>query len=71
MEIVYIIVGLVVGLGIGVFLGRSLLKKVFAKEEQDAREKAKLILREAEINAENIKKERMLESKEKFLKLKG
>src|SRR5687767_171776 len=71
MEIVYIIVGLVVGLGIGVFLGRSLLKKVFAKEEQDAREKAKLILREAEINAENIKKERMLESKEKFLRLKA
>src|SRR6478735_1633055 len=70
MEIVYIIVGLVVGLGIGVFVGRSLLKKVFAKEEQDAREKAKLILREAEINAENIKKERMLESKEKFLRLK-
>src|SRR6478735_5362146 len=71
MEIVYIIVGLVVGLGIGVFVGRSLLKKVFAKEEQDAREKAKLILREAEINAENIKKERMLESKEKFLRLKA
>ncbi len=66
MEIVYIIVGLVVGLGIGVFLGRSLLKKVFAKEEQDAREKAKLILREAEINAESIKKDRILEAKRNF-----
>ncbi|MBK0404072.1 ribonuclease Y [Adhaeribacter sp. BT258] len=71
MEIVYIIIGLVVGLGIGLLLGRSMLKKVFVKEEEDAREKAKLILREAEINAENIKKERMLESKEKFLRLKA
>ncbi|MFC5271769.1 ribonuclease Y [Adhaeribacter terreus] len=71
MEVVYIIIGLVVGLAIGLFVGRSMLKKVFAKEEQDAREKAKLILREAEINAENIKKERMLESKEKFLRLKA
>lgn len=71
MTIVYILIGLIVGLGIGLFVGRSMLKKVFAKEEQDAREKAKLILREAEINAENIKKERMLESKEKFLRLKA
>ncbi|KAA9340871.1 ribonuclease Y [Adhaeribacter soli] len=71
MTIVYIIIALVVGLVAGVLIGRSLLQKVFAKQEEDAREKAKLILREAEINAENIKKERMLESKEKFLRLKA
>jgi ribonuclease Y len=71
MDIISIIIGIVVGLVVGLFIGRSLLKKVFVKEEQDAREKAKLILREAEINAENIKKERMLESKEKFLRLKA
>jgi ribonuclease Y len=71
MDIVSIIIGIVVGLVAGVLIGRSLLKKIFVKEEEDAREKAKLILREAEINAESIKKERMLESKEKFLRLKA
>lgn len=57
-------------LGIGVFVGRKMLSKSFNTKEQEAEEKAALILKNAEIQAESIKKDRMLEAKEKYLKLK-
>jgi ribonuclease Y len=59
------------GLGIGLFIGRSMLKKVYKKQEEEAEEKAKLIVKEAELTAENLKKDRILEAKEKYLKLKA
>ncbi len=68
--ITIILVG-VIAFAAGVFVGRNLLKKVFQKEEEEAREKAKLIIKEAELNAESIKKSRILEAKEKYLKLKA
>ena len=40
-------------------------------EEQKAKESAALILKEAEINAEEIKKEKILEAKENFIRLKS
>jgi ribonuclease Y len=52
-------------------IGRILLRKVFKKEEEEAQERAKLIIKDAELTAENIKKDRILEAKEKFLKLKA
>jgi ribonuclease Y len=55
----------------GIAIGRVLLRKVFKRKEEEAEEKAKLILKEAEMTAENIKKDRILEAKEKFLKLKA
>ena len=69
--ILYIIVAAALGLGAGVVIGKTLLQKVFKKEEEEAKEKAKLILKEAELQGENVKKERLLEAKEKFLKLKA
>ena len=69
--ILYIIVAAAVGLGAGVAIGKTLLQKVFKKEEEAAKEKAKSILKEAELQGENVKKERLLEAKEKFLKLKA
>ncbi len=71
MEVVYLILAALVGVVIGVAIGRVLLRKVFQKEEEEAREKAKLIIREAELSAENIKKDKILEAKEKYLKLKA
>lgn len=70
MDIVYIVIGLA-GLIIGavadrVFLGRSIKKKLSEVEEEK-----KLILKEAEVTAESIKKDKILEAKEKFLKLKA
>jgi ribonuclease Y len=67
----YIIITALVALGVGVYIGRMLLHQVFRKQEEDAREKAKLILKEAELNAEGLKKDRIHEAKEKYLRLKA
>jgi ribonucrease Y len=69
--ILYISIAALVALILGVIIGRFLLMKVFKKNEEDAKEKAKLILKEADMQAEALKKDRMLEAKEKFLKLKS
>ncbi|MEJ8803095.1 ribonuclease Y [Pontibacter sp. H249] len=70
-NILYIIVTAVVALGVGVYIGRSLLQKVYKQQEDAARQRAKNIIREAEINGESIMKDRILEAKEKSLKLKS
>ncbi|HEX8607687.1 MAG TPA: Rnase Y domain-containing protein, partial [Pedobacter sp.] len=63
----YVLAGLVIGIAIGRFLLRSLLKK----QEVAVQNKVKKILKDAEANAEILKKDRMLEAKEKFLQLKS
>ncbi len=60
-----------VALGGGVFIGKTLVAKTNKNKELELEEKAKLILKEAEISAENIKKDKILEAKESFLKLKA
>lgn len=66
-SILYIIVGLIIGVVIGRFLLRSILKK----NEIAAQNKVKKILRDAEQEAGHLKKNRLLEAKEKFLQLKA
>ncbi|GAB3536980.1 ribonuclease Y [Pontibacter brevis] len=70
-DILYILLTAIVALAVGVFIGRSLLQRVYKQQEEDARQRAKSIIREAEVNAESIKKDRILEAKEKYLKLKS
>jgi ribonuclease Y len=70
-DIIYILLTAIVALGAGVYIGRLLLQKVYKQQEEDARQRAKSIIREAELNAESIKKDRILEAKEKYLKLKA
>lgn len=71
MNIVLIaIIALVAGAAIGYFVGNSLMKKSVANLEEEAQKNADAILREAKHNAENLKKDKMLEAKEHFLKLK-
>lgn len=70
-EILYIIIAGVVGLVIGFAITKAMFSKSHKDEEKQAKEQAKLILKEAEISAENIKKERIHEAKEKFLRLKS
>lgn len=60
-----------VSVGIGVIIGRFLLKKLNKQEEEKAREKSQLLIKEAEMTSETIKKDRILEAKEKYLKLKA
>lgn len=67
MEILgYVLAGLVVGVLVGRYLLRSLLKT----QEIAAQTKVKKMLKDAESKAEILKKDRLLEAKEKFLQLK-
>lgn len=59
MEIIFIIVGIISGI-----TGAVIIQKVTLKG------KSQKILKDAEAKAENIKKERILQAKERFLKLK-
>lgn len=60
-----------VSLAIGIFIGRKFLKKYYGKLEKEAQEKSRLLIKEAEISSENIKKDKILEAKEKFLKMRA
>lgn len=56
---------------LGALLAGFFIKNNSKKLEAEAREKAKSIIREAEINAEGLKKDKILEAKEKYLRLKS
>ncbi len=58
-------------LAIGFLLGRFILQKLNSKAAQELEEKGKQIIKEAELTAENIKKDRILEAKEKYFKIKA
>lgn len=70
-DILYIILAALVGTGAGAAIAGALIKNKNAKLEEETRDKVKSMLREAEINAESIKKDKILEAKEKYLKLKA
>ncbi|MFC0263573.1 ribonuclease Y [Fontibacter flavus] len=70
-ESLYIIIAGILGLGVGAVIASLLVKNNSKKIEEEAKERAKSIVREAEINAEALKKDRILEAKEKYLKLKS
>jgi ribonuclease Y len=64
---IYIILSLIVGIAIG----RYLLALMFSKQTAEAQEKVKSIIKEADQEAEHLKKKKLLEAKEKFLQLKS
>lgn len=71
MEDLINIVGLtVVGMVIGFLLSRLAFKRSLNKKKQEAEEHRQSIIKEGELTAENIKKDRILEAKEKYIKLK-
>lgn len=70
-ELIYILITGGVSLILGIVLGRIVMAKSNKAEEQKAKESAALIIKEAELNGEEVKRARILESKEKFLKLKS
>jgi len=69
--ILYLIIGVLIGGLPGFLLGRFLLKKLFKDQEAAAQTKVKKILKDAENDAEILKKNRLLEAKEKFLQMKA
>lgn len=60
-----------VSFAIGIGVGRYLLLKVLKKLEREAKNKAAQILKEADLQSETLKKNKILEAKENFLKLKS
>lgn len=58
-------------LAIGIIIGRILLQKLNKQQSELQKEKGQQIIKEAELKAESIKKDKMLAAKEKFLRLKS
>ena len=71
MEIIIYIVLLAVGGGVGFLLTKTMFKGSLSKFEDEARAKSNNILKEAELNAEAARKNKMLEAKEFFIKQKS
>ena len=71
MSILTLLLTGIVSVVAGIFAGKMIFAKSFQKLEEDAQSKANDILKNAEDSAENIKKDRILEAKEKFLKLRA
>jgi ribonuclease Y len=71
MDILIYIALLIAGALAGYVASKTILKGTFGKLEDEARSKANAILKEAEMNAEATKKNKMLEAKEFFIKQKG
>lgn len=69
-NIILIITG-VIALVIGIIAGKFIFAKNTRKQVEAAEEQAQKIVRDAQANAENLKKERLLEAKEKFVQLKA
>jgi len=70
MDLIAIIIG-IVALVLGVGVGKFLFTKDTKKQITDAENQAQIILKEAQIKADTLKKEKELEVKEKFVQLKS
>jgi ribonuclease Y len=70
-DILYIVLAALIGSGAGAAIAGALIKNKNAKLEEETKVRVKSMLREAEISAEVLKKDRILEAKEKYLKLKS
>jgi ribonuclease Y len=68
--ILYIIIG-VTALIVGIVGGKLIFAKDTKKQIQEAENQSQNILKEAELRAETIKKEKALEAKEKFVQMKA
>src|SRR5258707_14432685 len=65
-----IIVG-IIALVAGIVAGKVLFAKNTQKQVDDAQAQARKLVSDAQITAENLKKEKLLEAKEKFVQMKG
>ncbi|MEO6254292.1 MAG: ribonuclease Y [Ferruginibacter sp.] len=68
--IVYIIIG-VAALILGIILGKLVFAKNTQKQIAESEQQAQRIIADGQLQAENLKKEKLLEAKEKFVQLKS
>jgi ribonuclease Y len=74
MSLFYVIViatSILATIVLSIVIGSILSSKKMKRNVEDADDRAKLIIKEAEIAAENLKKDRILEAKEKILKMRS
>ncbi|APG59378.1 ribonuclease Y [Christiangramia salexigens] len=71
MEILIIVIAAVVGLAIGFAIAKMLEKKQASQTVANARNEASGIIKEAKAEGESIKKDKILQAKEKFIELKS
>jgi ribonuclease Y len=69
-NILSIIIG-AIALIIGILLGKFIFAKNTQKQLEDAEQQAQKIVADGQLQAENLKKEKLLEAKEKFVQLKS
>jgi ribonucrease Y len=69
--IVILLCSVIATIILSVLIGSFLYKRKLKTNLEDAADKSKLIVKEAEIAAENLKKDRILEAKEKILKMRS
>ena len=70
-QIIIIAISCAVGtIVLSMLIGTLLYKRKMRKRIAEAEDKAALILKEAEITSENVKKDKILQAKENILKLK-
>src|SRR6188508_2881714 len=69
--IITILISAIATIVLSLVFGSLIYKRKMTKKQEDAEDKSKLILKEAEIAAENLKKDRILEAKEKILKMRS
>ncbi|WP_339894740.1 ribonuclease Y [uncultured Algibacter sp.] len=70
-SIIFAVGGVVLGLIIGFIISKTLGKNNASKLVKEAQKDATLILKEAKIEGETLKKDKMLQAKEKFIELKA
>lgn len=68
---IFIIIAAIVSLAIGFVVGKTLTQKSQKNQVEEAEKQAALIIKDAESKAESVKRDKMLEAKENFLKLKA
>ncbi len=66
----FVIIG-VVCIAVGIIAGKFIFAKNTRKQIEDAEQQARKIVGDAQANAETLKKEKMLEAKERFVQLKA
>src|SRR5687767_6440572 len=70
-QIIIVAGAALVSIILGFLVGSAIHKRRMARRKEEIDEKSNLILKEAEIAAENLKKDKILEAKEKILKMRS
>lgn len=71
MEVLIGVIALLVGAAIGYFLSKKSVDKENQLLIEQAKQQADALIKEAQKEGENIKKEKIFQAKEKFLELKS